>query len=115
MPENIDAQITQKQTELETLKSQGGNAYIQFVNDAAIFLSNWYDQETISYVKRDSDRTIALGKEKLSEMKIKLRSLMDESGKIAAKDLINAEICWHLLSYEEIDSSVASLINCRKL
>jgi len=104
MPENIDAQITQKQTELETLKSQGENAYIQFVNDATIFLSNWYDQETISYVKRDSDRTIALGKEKLSEMKIKLRSLMDESGKIAAKDLINAEICWHLLSYEEIDS-----------
>jgi hypothetical protein len=104
MPENIDAQIAQKQTELEMLKSQGENVYIQFVNDVTIFLSNWYDKETISYVKRDSDRTVALGKEKLSEMKRKLKSLTDESGNIATKYLINTEICWHLLSYEEIDS-----------
>ncbi len=105
MAENFEAQITQKQSEFDALKSQGDEVYKQFIDDVTHFLQNWYAETTKSYIISESDQTIKIGEEGLKELKNKLISLIDESDKIASKYLIDTRFCWHLLTYEEIYSS----------
>jgi len=96
MTEEFDAQIAAKQKELEAYKLDLEAIKQQFIKDSSAFIGNWYEETAKSHVISEAANTLKIGKEKLSEMKAKVRDLKANSEKIATETLSNPSLWWHL-------------------
>lgn len=106
MSKDFDELITQKQEELNSLKSQMEEVRQQFIQDSARFIREWYEQTARYYVKsKGAEITIRLGKDKLKQMKAKVLELMENAEAIANKVLSDPKLWWHLVEGEDLSYS----------
>lgn len=109
MSENYDKEISQKESELEILKSQMETIRLQFARDSASFIENFYKATTDFYITGKADVTLNLGKEKLVKMKEKIINLIKNAEQITADSLSSEEFWWHLRESEKFDTISAYL------
>ena len=69
----------------------------QFIEASALFIANWYNITTKNHVLKDSQNTLRLGRGKLASMKIKLKTLIDDSKKTANEFLDDRSLWWHFV------------------
>jgi len=96
MAEKYDSQIAAKQKELETYKQDLEAIKQQFIKDSSAFVANWYEETAKSYVISESANTLKIGKERLSEMKLRVSELKAKAEKIVNEILSNPSLWWHL-------------------
>jgi hypothetical protein len=105
MIESIDTSITNLQKQLELDKLEMEEIRKQFIEASAIFIANWYSLTAKNYAFKDSQNTLSIGRDKLASMKIKLRSLTDDSKKIANEFLDERSLWWHFAPKIENNNS----------
>ena len=96
MTESVDTLIANLQKQLELNKLEMEEIRKQFIEASAVFIANWYSLTAKNHVLKNSQNTLRLGEDNLSSMKIKLRSLADDSKKIANEFLDEYSLWWHL-------------------
>jgi hypothetical protein len=96
MTESVYSSIDNLQKQLELNKLEMEEIRKQFIEASAVFIANWYSLTAKNHVLKDAQNTLRLGRDKLSSMKIKLRSLVDDSKKIANEFLDEHSLWWHL-------------------
>ena len=104
MTESIDTSIANLQKQLELDKSEMEEIKKQFIEASAVFIANWYSLTAKNHVLKDSQNTLRLGRDILSSMKIKLKSLMDDSKNIANEFLDERSLWWHFAPKIEINN-----------
>ena len=95
MTESVDTSIANLQKQLELNKLEMEEIRKRFIEASAVFIANWYNTTAKNHVFKDPQNTLRLGRDKLSSMKIKLKSLMDDSKKIADEFLDERSLWWH--------------------
>ena len=95
MAEEFDAQIAAKQRELEAYKLDLEAIKQQFIKDSSAFIGNWYDETAKNFVISESANTLKIGKESLSQMKLKVSELRANAENIATETLSNPSLWWH--------------------
>jgi hypothetical protein len=105
MIESIDTSITNLQKQLELDRLEMEEIRKQFIEASAIFIANWYSLTAKNYAFKDSQNTLSISRDKLASMKIKLRSLTDDSKKIANEFLDERSLWWHFAPKIENNNS----------
>jgi len=80
-----------------------------FLKATGDFFANWYTSTAKHYVISDSQNTISLGKDKLAQLKVKLKDLSDNAEKYVSEFLSADSLWWHL-SENEKDTFVSSYL-----
>jgi len=92
----------------------------QFIKVTGDFFAIWYNLTARQYVIEGSQNTLSLGKEKLTQLKIKLKDLVGNSEKCANDFLSSNSLWWHLSpnnekisasAYAQYGSKVPEIIN----
>ncbi len=96
MTESFDKAIESRETELNALIAKMEEIRAQFVKVALDFVLKWIDATARRYVLSDTDNTLKLGREKISEMKGKVKTLMSQVPQITNEVLSDKELWWHL-------------------
>jgi hypothetical protein len=96
MTENFDSTIKSHQTQLADLIAKMETIRIQFIDATATFASNWFDETAKKYVTSDTENTLLLGKEKIGEIKTKVRALASQASQSSCQALSDKELWWHL-------------------
>ncbi|MGD6933972.1 MAG: hypothetical protein ACQCN5_07195 [Candidatus Bathyarchaeia archaeon] len=96
MTENFDSTIKSHEIELADLIEKMEEIRIQFIDATAVFASNWFDDTTRKYVTSDTENTLKLGKEKIGELKAKVRKLSSQASQFSEEALSTKELWWHL-------------------
>ncbi len=96
MTENFDSTIKSHEIELADLIDKMEEIRIQFIDATAVFASNWFDDTTRKYVTSDTENTLKLGKEKIGEIKAKVRKLSSQASQFSEEALSTKELWWHL-------------------
>ena len=82
--------------ELDDLKAAMEKLKEQFIIYAGVFIGQWYNSTTRNYVKRNADRSLELGKEKLEDLKHKVNKLEEKASEVTKECLSAPEIWWHV-------------------
>lgn len=96
LSKDYDKETSQKQSELELLKSLMENTRLQFVKDTTTFAEKFYIETSEYNIKQNADTTLNLGKDKLGQMKGKILELIKDANKITNECLSSKELWWHL-------------------
>jgi hypothetical protein len=78
-----------------------------FMKATGDFFVNWYNSAARQNVIRGSQNTISLGKEQLSQFKVKLKDLTDNAEKYV-NEFLNVDSLWWHLSPNEGDNFVSA-------
>ena len=100
MSVDFDSSIQQKQVELDAVKARLEELRLQFVKDTIIFVAGWYETTSKQYATTNSQITLNLGKERLTEMKKKVNELVKDSGRIVSEILSEPSIWWDLTPHD---------------
>lgn len=100
MTENFDLTIKIRENELADLIDKMEEIRIQFINAAAAFAANWFEDTAKKYVTSDTENTLKLGKEKIGEIKTKVRGLASQASTFCGEALSSKELWWHLSQKE---------------
>ena len=68
----------------------------QFIKATGAFFAIWYNTTARNYIIRDSQNTLNLGKDRLRELKTKLKDLADNAEKYSDEFLSPNSLWWHL-------------------
>ena len=96
MSEDFDNLIAKEQEELKSVKSKMEDARQQFIKDSTNFVMKWYEDTAQRYAKKDADITLALGVDKVKQMKAKILDLQKNAEKITNEFLNDSDLWWHL-------------------
>jgi hypothetical protein len=96
MTENFDSTIKSHETELADLIAKMEEIRVQFINATAVFASNWFDDTAKKYVTSDTENTLKLGKEKIGEIKSKVREMASQASQFCCEALSDKELWWHM-------------------
>ncbi|XHH10108.1 MAG: hypothetical protein ACFCUE_05605 [Candidatus Bathyarchaeia archaeon] len=96
MTENFDSTIIRHENELAELIAEMEKIRIQFIDTTTVFASNWFEETTKKYVTSDTENTLKLGKEKVGEIKAKVRALASQASQYCCEALSDKELWWHL-------------------
>ena len=96
MTENFDSAIKGLETELTASIEIMEEIRSQFVHATAAFASKWFNETTKNYVTSNTENTIKLGKEKIKEIKAKVKALTSQASQISSEVLSNEKLWWHL-------------------
>jgi hypothetical protein len=107
MVESIDLSITSEQEKLEKYKTEMETIRQQFIKVTAAFFANWYNVTLRNHIIRGSQNTLIQGKDRLSQLKVKLKHLTDDAEKCANSFLSAPSLWWHL-SPKEGDDNVSA-------
>jgi hypothetical protein len=111
MTESINTSIANLQKQLEVNKLEMEEIRKQFIEASAVFIANWYNLTAKNYVFKDSQNTLRLGRDKLFSMKLKLKSLMDDSNKVANEFLDEHSLWWHFAPKME-NNNISPYLQC---
>ena len=78
----------------------------QFIKTTGAFFAIWYNSTARNYIIRDSQNTLSLGKDRLIELKTKLKVLTDNAEKFSDEFLSPNSLWWHL-SPKDGDNNVS--------
>ncbi len=78
-----------------------------FIKATGVFFANWCNSAARHYVISDSQNTISLGKDKLAQLKVKLKDLTDNAEKYV-NEFLSADSLWWHLSQNEGDNFVSA-------
>jgi len=96
MTENFDLAIRGLETELTASIAIMEEIRVQFIQATAAFASKWFNETTKEFVTSNTENTIRLGKEKIKEIKAKVKALTSQASQISSEILSNEELWWHL-------------------
>ena len=78
----------------------------QFIKATGAFFAIWYNSTVRNYVIRDSENTLRLGKNRLTQLKAKLKDLTANSKK-TSNDFLSPNSLWWHLSSKDGDNNVS--------
>ncbi|TFH23880.1 hypothetical protein E4G67_02600 [Candidatus Bathyarchaeota archaeon] len=102
----MDVAIANEQEKLAKYKIEMQTVRQLFINANGAFFVKWYNSVARQYVIRGSQNTISLGKEQLTQLKVKLKDLTDNAEKYVNEFLYADSLWWHL-SQNEGDNFVS--------
>jgi hypothetical protein len=119
MSEDLDLLIQNKETELDPLLLRMDELRLLFVDQVVMFAAKWFEETAQFYVLKRSEVTLNMGKERLFEMKTRVKMLVKNSGKIAKEALSDTKFWWHkepskdvsLFQYEQIEKKFPELLD----
>jgi hypothetical protein len=119
MSEDLDLLIQKKETELDPLLLRMDELKLLFVDHVVTFAAKWFEDTAQFYVLKRSEITLNMGKERLSEMKTRVKTLVKNSGKIVKEALSDTKFWWHkephkdapLFQYEQIEKKFPELLD----
>jgi hypothetical protein len=119
MSEDLDLLIQNKETELDPLLLRMDELRLLFVDQVVTFTAKWFEDTAQFYVLKRSEVTLNMGKERLSEMKTRVKMLVKNSGKIVKEALSDTKFWWHkephkdvsLFQYEQIEKKFPELLD----
>jgi hypothetical protein len=119
MSEDLDLLIKNKETELDPLLLRMEELRLLFVDQVVKFAAQWFEDTAQFYVLKRSEITLNMGKERLSEMKTRVKMLVKNSGKIIKETLSDTKLWWHkephkdvsLFQYEQIEKKFPELLD----
>ncbi|MEQ6855283.1 hypothetical protein AAHH17_12455 [Lysinibacillus capsici] len=92
---DFDLQISQKRDEKQKLIDEMEIKKEEFLVALKEFTSNWFEEETLSTIKGNSEKVFELGDDKARELKEKIKVLIESSSDIVRKHLDLNQIWWH--------------------
>jgi len=104
--DSIDLAISNEQDKLEKYKIEMQAVRQQFIKATGAFFAIWYNSTARNYVIRDSKNTLSLGKNRLTQLKAKLKDLTDNAEK-STNDFLSANSLWWHLSPKDGDNNVS--------
>jgi len=119
MSEDLDLLIQNKKTELDPLLLRMDELRSLFVDQVVTLAAKWFEDTAQFYVLKKSEVTLNMGKERLSEMKARVKMLVKNSGKIVKDALSNSKFWWHkephkdasLFQYEQMEKKFPELLD----
>lgn len=119
MSEDLDLLIQSKETELDPLLLRMDELRLLFVDQVVMFAAKWFEDTARFYVLKRSEVTLNMGKERLFEMKTRVKILVKNSGKIVKEALSDPKFWWHkephkdvsLFQYEQIEKKFPELLD----
>lgn len=119
MSEDLDLLIQSKETELDPLLLRMDELRLLFVDQVVMFAAKWFEDTARFYVLKRSEVTLNMGKERLFEMKTRVKMLVKNSGKIVKEALSDPKFWWHkephkdvsLFQYEQIEKKFPELLD----
>lgn len=119
MSEDLDLLIQNKETELDPLLLRMDELRSLFVDQVITLAAKWFEDTAQFYVLKRSEVTLNMGKERLSEMKTRVKMLVKNSGKIVKDALSNPKFWWHkephkdasLFQYEQLEKKFPELLD----
>jgi hypothetical protein len=120
MSEDLDPLIQNEETELDPLLLRMDELRSLFVDQVITLAAKWFEDTAQFYVLKKSEVTLNMKKERLSEMKTRVKMLVKNSGKIVKDALSNPKFWWHmephkdasLFQYEQMEKgSLSCFIN----
>jgi hypothetical protein len=118
--DNIALAISNEQEKLEKYKIEMQSVSQQFIKATGTFFVIWYNSTARNYVIKDSQNTLSLGKDRLKQLKSKLKDLNDNAEKFTNNFLSANSLWWHLSPkdgdnnvsvYSQIGSKVPEIID----
>jgi hypothetical protein len=110
MTENLEENIRTKEKELLTLCATMEKIKKQFITNAGLFASEWYEKTSKQYITKYPDATLSLGATKISELKTRISELKEEASKIAQVVLSEQDVWWHENPKHNVDVSQYDLL-----
>jgi len=119
MSEDLDLLIQKKETELDPLLLRMDELRLLFVDQVVTLAAKWFEDTAQFYVLKRSEVTLNMGKERLFEMKTRVKMLVKNSGKIVKEALSDPKFWWHkephkdvsLFQYEQIEKKFPELLD----
>jgi hypothetical protein len=119
MSEDLDLLIQNKETELDPLLLRMDELRLLFVDQVVMFAAKWFEDTAQFYVLKRSEVTLNMGKERLFEMKTRVKMLVKNSGKMVKEALSDTKFWWHkephkdvsLFQYEQIEKKFPELLD----
>ncbi len=105
--DNIDAAISNQQEKLVKYKIEMQTVRQLFMKATSVFFANWCESAARHYIISESQNTIRLGKDKLIQLKVKLKDIIDNSEK-NVNELLSADSLWWQSSLKEGDNFVSA-------
>ncbi|KOS61713.1 hypothetical protein FJQ98_02900 [Lysinibacillus agricola] len=99
---DYDLQIAQKVNEKAKLIGDMEIKKECFLDELTKFTIRWFDETTLSTVKKDGEKFAALGDEKAKELKREIEKLIERSSELVSEYMEKENIWWH----EKEDSSL---------
>jgi hypothetical protein len=104
--DNIDVAISNEQEKLAKYQIEMQTVRQSFMKATIVFFTNWYESSARHYVTSESQNTISLGKEKLVELKVKLKDITDNAEKYV-NEFLSADSLWWQSSLKDGDNFVS--------
>jgi hypothetical protein len=119
MSEELDLLIQNKEPELDPLLLYMDELRSLFDDQVITLAAKWFEDTAQFYVLKKSEVTLNMGKERLSEMKTRVKMLVKNSGKIVKDALSNPKFWWHkeqhkdasLFQYEQMEKKFPELLD----
>lgn len=92
---NFDLQIEEKQKEKQKIINQMEVKKELFLEELTNFTFNWFEEQTLSTIKTNSEKVVELGEDKARELKGKIKELKEKSGELVQKHMKQDDIWWH--------------------
>jgi len=119
MSENLDFLIQKKEAELDPLLLRMDELRFQFIDQVVTFAAKWFEDTAQFYVLKRSDVTLNMGKERLAEMKTRVKMLVKSSGQLVKEALSDTKFWWHkephkdtsIFQYEQVEKKFPELLD----
>jgi hypothetical protein len=95
MSEEIDILIKRKEAELLPLRSRMEELKAEFTEETVDFSAKWYVKTAKEYIVKSPEITLKMSAEKISNMKMKVNELVENTEKIVHSELDNPAVWWH--------------------
>ncbi|PEM45525.1 hypothetical protein [Bacillus toyonensis] len=92
---NFDEQIVEKRQQKQKLLDMMEIKKEIFLEELIKFTTNWFEKETLSTIKNNSEKVIELGEEKARELKSKLKELKEKSPELVQRYMEEKHLWWH--------------------
>lgn len=92
---NFDLQISQKRDEKQKLLDEMKKKKNDFLKELTKFTIEWFEKETVSTIKDNSEKLFKLGNEKAKELKGRINELSERSSELVQQYMNVDKIWWH--------------------
>lgn len=92
---NYDVEITEKRGQKQKLLDEMESKKEMFLEELTKFTINWFEKETLSTIKDNPEKVIALGEDKARELKVNLKGFKEKSPELVQRYLEEKHLWWH--------------------
>ncbi|MCU5273305.1 hypothetical protein OCA15_11700 [Bacillus cereus] len=92
---NFDEQIVEKKQQKQKLLDAMEIKKEIFLEELIKFTSSWFEKETLSTIKDNPEKVIALGEHKARELKVNLKEVKEKSPELVQRYMEEKHLWWH--------------------